>query len=71
MHQEAPTHTSSPARSRLDRAHVNFDPSDQLDKQIGCAALEWVPRLSAHRAISFFRRSPTRRQEDLRPIPTE
>ncbi|CAK0869911.1 unnamed protein product, partial [Prorocentrum cordatum] len=71
LHQEAPTHASASARSRLDRAYVNFDASDQLDKQLGCAALEWAPRRTAHRALSFFRRSPVHGLDDMRPIAAE
>ncbi|CAK0836674.1 unnamed protein product, partial [Prorocentrum cordatum] len=51
--------------------YVNVGPFNQLDKQLGCAALEWESQLSAHCAPSFFRLSPSRLSEDLRPILAE
>ena len=41
--QDGPTFRSGACRSRLDRVYVNQPTADQLDRRIGCAALEWVP----------------------------
>ena len=56
------THSSGLARSRLDRVYSNHHVAEQLDSRLGCACLDWVPQLSHHRPIVFFklrsRRSP-------------
>lgn len=59
LHQEEFTHDSALGRSRLDRVYSNHYLTDQLDRRIGCAALSWVPWLSAHRPVAFFRRRPS------------
>jgi hypothetical protein len=69
LRQDGHTHDSALARSRLDRVYWNQAPSEQLDRQISCAALEWVPRLSAHRAVAFARRRPEQRGPEPRPLP--
>ena len=43
---------------------------DQLDRRIGCAALDWVPWLSAHRPVGFYRQICTPRCNDDIPLPT-
>ena len=63
------THNSASARSRLDRIYTNQHTADQLDRRIQCAALEWVPQLSAHRAVTASRCSPQQSDPDTRPIP--
>ena len=55
MFQELATHNSGLARHRLDRVYTSQHVCDQLDSKLGCAALEWVPKLSDHRAVVFFR----------------
>ena len=44
--------------------------SEQLDRHHSNAALEWVPTLSAHRALSFSRRRATRHEALDKPLPT-
>ena len=58
--QEEFTHDSALGRSRLDRIYSNHYLTDQLDRRIGCAALSWVPWLSAHRPVAFFRQKPAK-----------
>jgi len=55
LEQPLATYQEGGTRSRIDRVYTNQPPSDQLDKRVGCAALEWVPKLSAHRAITCVR----------------
>ena len=57
LQQEEYTHDSALGRSRLDRVYSNHHLSDQLDRRIGCVALNWVPWLSAHRPVGFFRQT--------------
>ena len=70
LQQEDFTHDSVSSRSRLDRVYMNHFLTDQLDRCMGCVALAWVPHLSAHRPISFFRRKKERRFDLDAPIPT-
>ena len=56
LQQEEYTHDSALGRSRLDRVYSNHHLSDQLDRRIGCVALNWVPWFSAHRPLVFFDR---------------
>ena len=58
LRQPAATHDNAHARSRLDRVYRNQPLSEQLDRQIVCSALEWIPHLSAHRAVAFSRSRP-------------
>ena len=55
-------------RSRLDRIYANIRPFENLDRDIGCAALEWKDCLSRHRAVSAFKRSPQKPQVGHRDI---
>ena len=48
------THKDGNARSRLDRVYTSQHASDQLDMQLGCAPLDWQPKLSNHRPVLFF-----------------
>ena len=68
MYQPEHTHASSSARSRLDRIYANFHVADQLDRHLRCAAREWCPDLSAHRAVTFSRSSPARARREDRPL---
>lgn len=68
VHQAAPTHDCASARSRLDRVYWNQHGLEQLDRTLYCCPLEWVPRLSAHRAVAFGRRAPQRHDSGLRPL---
>ena len=58
-------------RSRLDRIYWNADAAGQLDRTHGCAALEWVPHLSAHRAVAFARLAASRTPDAITPLPDE
>ena len=60
LFQPAMTHASAAGRSRLDRIYTSQHLSDQLDRQVRSAALEWVPHLSAHRAVAIVRNTTTR-----------
>jgi len=53
--QDLATFKNHTTWSRIDRVYVNQPPSDQIDRTISCDALEWVPNLSAHRAVAFSR----------------
>ena len=68
LRQEEPTHENAACRSRLDRAYWNADVAGQLDRSLLCSALEWVPHLSAHRALAFSRRASSRHLCDSAPI---
>ena len=68
LHQSQHTHDSAQARSRLDRVYWNQHIADQLDRRLICAALEWQPGLSAHRAVSFGRRLPVEKAPADRPL---
>ena len=70
LSQEECTHSSALGRSRIDRVYCNHFLADQLDRRIGCAALEWIPGLSAHRPLTFFRRKPSRKDRGSRPLPS-
>ena len=65
--QEEYTHDSAIGRSRLDRVYSNHHLTDQLDRCMGCAALTWVPGLSAHRPVAFFRRGRSKDNSDRIP----
>ena len=54
------TYDSGIARSRLDRVYANHHVSDQMDAKFGCACLDWVPHLSNHRPVVFYRFRQTR-----------
>jgi len=56
------------ARSKLDRMYNNQHISYQLDHNCSCTALEWDLELSAHRAISFSRRTPAPKDTQDRPL---
>ena len=56
LYQPHGTHDNAGARSRLDRIYTSSGVADQLDAQLGCAALDWCKHLSDHRPIIFFRR---------------
>ena len=58
------------ARSRIDRVYTNQHITAQLDRNISCAALEWVKGLSAHRPITFARISAQRSELKASPLPT-
>ena len=64
MYQGCFTHASAAARSRVDRFYSNVHTSEALNKQFVTTVLEWVPQLSAHRAVYFCRRRPTRSAEN-------
>ena len=68
MYQGSFTHASAAARSRLDRFYSNLHQSEFLNKHITTTVLEWVPHLSAHRAVVFGKRS-AQKPADHRPIP--
>jgi len=68
IRQSGATFHNSATRSRIDRVYTNQPPSDQLDKEVGCWALEWVQHLSQHRALAFTRRSPVGKCDEDRPI---
>ena len=69
LEQEAATYQEAGVRSITDRVYTNLPPADGLDKQIFCSPLEWVPNLSAHRALAFGRRTKPRQQDDIKAIP--
>ena len=69
--QPMATHENAGARSRIDRVYTNMAVSEQLDRNIACSVLEWVPQLSAHRAVAFSRVAPTRPDFRDRPVPLE
>ena len=62
------THSSALGQSRLDRVYSNHHLADQLDRHVCCAALEWVPDLSAHRAVTFSRSIPESKAGSVRSI---
>ena len=55
IYQPVGTHSSGIARSRLDWVYVNNHVCDQQDAKYGCACVEWVPNLSHHRPVVFYR----------------
>ena len=63
------THRNAQGTSRLDRAYVNAHVADQLSRAWVCTALDWVPRLSAHRPIEVARRSPPSGSGRPRAVP--
>jgi exonuclease III len=68
MHQPCYTCDTGHGRSRLDRVYTNYPVVDQLDKTIAAVALKWCPALSAHRALSFIRRTKSRTVDSTKPI---
>ncbi len=68
LEQDAFTHTSGLARSRLDRAYSNHSLAEQLDRTFTSYALEVTP-LSSHRPIAFSRRSPKAKGSEEDSIP--
>ena len=56
-------------QSRLDRIYVNQDVTDQLDRRVGCASLEWTLNLSNHRALAFSREILPVKPPEERTIP--
>ena len=68
LEQQDLTHASSLGRSRIDRVYVNQHVCEQLDRRIGCIALPWVPHLSAHRPLFFYRRSAKHGDFTSRPL---
>ena len=44
--------------------------AEQQDREWRAGVLEWVPHLSAHRALSFSRTTPAKREWGDRPLPT-
>ena len=68
--QEHFTCETAQARSRIDRVYTNQHITAQLDRNISCAALEWVKGLSAHRPITFGRISAQRSELKASPLPT-
>ena len=69
LEQDEFTFEGASGRSRLDRIYTNHYVADQLDRKFGAAALEWVPRLSSHRAIAFARSNKVKDDPENRPIP--
>lgn len=51
MFQPEVAHVGATSRARLDRFYCNQGISEQLDRRIGCTALEWRHDLSHRRAI--------------------
>lgn len=68
LHQPVLTCENAIARSRKDRVCSNHFLFDQLDRSYVCTALPWTA-LSAHPALSFARKAPTRGKENARPLP--
>ena len=64
------THDSERGGSRLDCFYNNHTLADQLDRDWGCSALQWVKHISDHRPVSFFRRSRAKREDKDRPFPS-
>ena len=69
IYQPMATHSDAHARSRLDRDYTSQHTADQLDTTLGCAPLEWVPNLSAHRPLLFFRKAGEPRAYRSGPLP--
>ena len=67
--QEEFTHDSERGESRLDRVYSNHPMADQLDRDWGCAALQWVKQLSNHRPVSFYRKGCRTTDWRDRPLP--
>ncbi|CAK0805666.1 unnamed protein product, partial [Prorocentrum cordatum] len=53
----------------FDRVYMNRDVTDQIDRQLRAAALEWRPQLSAHRPVLVSRTAPQRLSESARRVP--
>lgn len=71
LEQEDFTHDCAVSRSKLDRVYINQDTTYQLDRRVGCAALDWVPGVSAHRPVTFYRRTRAKAVDpDSLPLPT-
>ena len=70
--QSEHTHENGIVRSRLDRAYFNQHVSLQLQKHCECVALPFPLGLSAHRPISFSRRTPSNNRWALAcaPVPS-
>jgi len=64
------THKDGNARSRLDRIYTTQHSSDQLDMQLGCAPLDWQPKLSNHRPVLFFRKVGSFHCHRVGPLPS-
>ncbi len=69
LYQPHATHSSSHARSRLDRIYSNHSAAEQLDTTLGCAALDWDPTLSHHRPVVFFRKAGAVKPPRTGPLP--
>ena len=70
LYQEAHTHMSASARSRLDRLYSNYHASEQLDRRLQVTALEWRHDLSTHRAVLASLRSAIPCEGEDRALPT-
>ena len=57
--QSEHTHENGIVRSRIDRMYINQHVTHQLQKHCECVALPFPLGLSAHRPLSFSRRSPS------------
>ena len=68
MFQSEPTHASASTRSRLDRIYCNQHVSEQLDRHLKVAALEWKVEVSNHRAVLFSRMLPQKVAHNERKV---
>ena len=48
---------------------MSHDVTDQIDRQLRAAALEWRPQLSAHRPVLVSRTAPQRLSDSARRVP--
>lgn len=68
--QEEPTHRMAGHESRLDRVYTNLHVADQLDHQMRCVALPWVPSLvSSHRPVWFEVQLPEKGTDTCKALP--
>ena len=69
LHQDEPTFSYPTGVSRIDRIYSNALGADQLDKKIGCAALDWDKAVSDHRPVAFARYSASKGKTEDGPLP--
>ncbi|CAK0851716.1 unnamed protein product [Prorocentrum cordatum] len=71
LHQPDMSYASPTSRSGDDRLYCKQAATESLDRAMTCVALDWCPKLSRHRAISYRREVPRRTQGDHAPLPDQ
>lgn len=68
LQQPEMTCETASARSRIDRIYSSHHVAEQQDREWRAGALEWVPHLSAHRAVHFAKLAPAARPSQMKPL---